>query len=161
MQKNTGQYNCAIVGATGAVGQTFLSLLTERKVCFKKLNLVASSRSAGKSVTHKNQNYTVRDINNFDFSDTDIVLFSAGTKVSKRYVKGIANSGPLVIDNTNAFRMDEDVPLIVPKVNGITSRSKCLSNIVANPNCTTIPMVRVLNQIDKYYNLTKIVVSTY
>jgi len=151
----------AIVGATGAVGNTLLDLMTERGFEFESLELVASARSAGRKVAYSGEEYTVCNLENFDFSNTDIAFFSCGTPVSKRYAPVATSQGALVIDNTNAFRMDKDSPLVVPQVNGKILRKRPRSGVIANPNCSTIPVARVVHELDKAYGLKKMIVSTY
>lgn len=151
----------ALVGATGAVGATFLQLFEERSFAYGDITLLASSRSAGRTVSVRGREHTVRDLGSFDFADTDLVFFSAGTEVSERFAPRAAARGALVIDNTNAFRMDRHAHLVVPQVNGELLRQRPPSGIVANPNCSTIPLVRLLRPLHDRYTLRSVVVSTY
>ena len=156
-----GRPNIAVVGATGAVGQTLLSLFDERDFPIGRLDLVASSRSAGRKITFRGQEHEVRVFEEVDFSGVDIAFFSAGTAFSRQWARKAAAQGALVIDNTNAFRMDPDTPLVVPQVNGDLLKSRPPSGIVANPNCSTIPIVRLLAPLDRHYHVQKLIVSTY
>jgi aspartate-semialdehyde dehydrogenase len=153
--------NVAVVGATGAVGETLLGLFDERKFHFDHLDLVASSRSAGRTLEFRGQQHTVHDLERFDFSDVDLAFFSAGTSISQKWARKAAEQGALVIDNTNAFRMDPDSPLAVPQVNGDLLGTRPRSGIIANPNCSTIPVVRLLAPLDNHYRVKKLIVSTY
>lgn len=156
-----GAPRVAIVGATGAVGTTLLDLFTERRYNYRSLDLVASSRSAGTQVTFEGREYTVRDLSTFDFSTVDIAFFSAGTSVSEKWVPIATAAGALVIDNTNAFRMDPDTPLVVPQVNAHVLKERPRSGVIANPNCSTIPLVRLLRPVHERWGLSRVVVSTY
>ncbi len=151
----------AIVGATGAVGKTLLELFDERNFDYGQIWLIASSRSAGQIIHHRGVNHQVYDLETFDFRGVDLVFSSAGTATSKNWGRRIAAQGPVVIDNTNAFRMEPDVGLIVPQVNSNQVLHKLKSRIIANPNCTTIPMVRALQPVHQEYSLNKLVISTY
>lgn len=151
----------AIVGATGAVGKELMTLMIERDFSFSELKLVASKRSAGSKITFKGRDYVVEDLETFDFSSTDIAFFSAGTGTSKIWASKAAGQGALVIDNTNAYRMDPDSPLVVPQVNGDLLKVRPKSGIVANPNCSTIQMVRMLDVVEKAFGLDRVIVSTY
>lgn len=153
--------NVTIVGATGAVGETLLTLIEERNFPFARLELVASKRSEGKRIKFKGHEFTVKNLETFDFSSTDLAFFSAGTQISRQWAKKAAEQGALVIDNTNAFRMDPLCPLVVPQVNAFELRQRPVSGIIGNPNCSTIQMVRILKPIHERYGLEKIVVSTY
>jgi aspartate-semialdehyde dehydrogenase len=153
--------NIAVVGATGAVGQTLLSLFEERDFSIARLELVASSRSAGRKIPFRGQEHEVRVFEEVDFSRVDIAFFSAGTALSRQWARKAAAQGALVIDNTNAFRMDPDTPLVVPQVNGDLLTSRPPSGIIANPNCSTIPIVRLLAPMDRHYHVRKLIVSTY
>lgn len=153
--------NVAIVGATGAVGETFLTVLAERKFPIKTLYPLASSRSAGKTVQFKNNEIEVLDLAEFDFSQVDIALFSAGGSVSKEYAPKAAAAGCVVIDNSSTFRYEDDIPLVVPEVNPhrIAEYKNC--GIIANPNCSTIQMVVALKPLYDAAGITRINVSTY
>ncbi len=151
----------AVVGASGAVGQEFLKVLEERNFPLDELILFGSSRSAGKEYTFKGEKIKVRELkHNDDFKGIDIALTSAGGSISKEYAGTITKHGAVMIDNSSAFRMDEDVPLIVPEVNATDAKNRP-RNIIANPNCTTIIMVVALQPIEKLSHINKIHVSTY
>ncbi|MET9773201.1 aspartate-semialdehyde dehydrogenase [Streptomyces sp. NPDC006367] len=151
----------AVAGGTGAVGRTLLRLVEERAFPVSGLRLLASARSAGTSVTALGRTTVVEDLATADFTGTDIAFFSAGTPVSARWAKKAAAAGALVIDNTNAFRMDRDSPLVVPQVNGGLLGERPVSGIVANPNCSTIPLVRLLRPVHETYGLRRVTVATY
>lgn len=153
--------NVAIVGVSGAVGQEFLRVLDEQNFPIDNLTLFGSSRSAGTSYTFRGTSYTVKELqDNDDFRGVDIAFVSAGASTSKKYAETITRYGALMIDNSSAFRMDEDVPLVVPEVNGddafVTPR-----NIIANPNCTTIQMVVALKPINDLSQIERVHVATY
>ncbi|PID26566.1 MAG: aspartate-semialdehyde dehydrogenase [Candidatus Cloacimonadota bacterium] len=150
--------NIAIVGATGAVGRVMLDLLLERDFKFDSLKLLASSKSAGKEIKSYNRSFTVELLEESSFKNIDIALFSAGSSISRKYAKIAVKEGAVVIDNSSCFRMDKDVPLVIPEVNGEKISKK---GIIANPNCTTIIMLTVLNRICKEIGVDKIVASTY
>ncbi|ACY16853.1 aspartate-semialdehyde dehydrogenase [Haliangium ochraceum] len=150
-----------IVGATGAVGTTLLTLLEERDLAIAELELFASARSAGRELRFRGAAYEVRDLEHADFSRTDIAFFSAGTAISRLWARKAAAQGALVIDNTNAFRSDAEVPLVVPQVNGDLLAQRPASGIIANPNCSTIPIARLLAPLDRAFRVEKLIVSTY
>ncbi len=153
--------NIAIVGASGAVGQEFLKVLAERPFKFKELKLFASARSAGKQIIFKGKNYTIQELRHGDdFKDIDIAFVSAGASISKEYAETITKHGAIMIDNSSAFRMDKDIPLVVPEVNGADAFD-CPRRIIANPNCTTIQMVVALNPIHKLSPIKRVRVATY
>jgi aspartate-semialdehyde dehydrogenase len=153
-------YNIAIIGATGAVGREILSTLVKRNFPIKNLTLLASERSAGEKLIYRNIEEEVKNINKFEIKDIDFAFFSAGSKVSELWAQKFANAGAIVIDNTSLFRMEKDVPLVVPEINGKLIR-KMKKGIIANPNCSTIQMVLSLQKIEELFGLKKIVVSTY
>lgn len=151
----------AIVGASGAVGQEFLRVLEERNFPMDELVLFGSSRSAGKSYTFRGKSIIVKELkHNDDFKGIDLVFASAGAGTSKEFAETMTKFGAVVIDNSSAFRMDKDVPLVVPEVNPEDSKIRP-RNIIANPNCTTIQMVVALNAIEKISHIKKVHVSTY
>ncbi|WP_078380850.1 aspartate-semialdehyde dehydrogenase [Sutcliffiella halmapala] len=152
-------YHVAVVGATGAVGQQMLHTLEERNFPIEKLTLLSSERSAGKKVLFKGQEFTVEKAEPEKFEGVHIALFSAGGSVSKELAPEAAKRGAIVVDNTSAFRMDPNVPLVVPEVNEFDINEH--NGIIANPNCSTIQMVVALEPIRKNYGLNKIIVSTY
>nr|WP_321406225.1 aspartate-semialdehyde dehydrogenase [uncultured Carboxylicivirga sp.] len=151
----------AIVGASGAVGQEFLKVLEERNFPLDELVLFGSSRSAGKTYTFKGKTLTVKELkHNDDFKDIDIALTSAGGGTSKEFAETITKHGAIMIDNSSAFRMDDDVPLVVPEVNAEDCKN-APRNIIANPNCTTIQMVVALKPINEISHIKQVHVSTY
>ncbi|MFT4170354.1 MAG: aspartate-semialdehyde dehydrogenase [Dysgonomonas sp.] len=151
----------AIVGVSGAVGQEFLKVLDERNFPFDELVLFGSARSAGKEYTFKGKKYTVKELkHNDDFKDIDIAFVSAGGGTSIEFADIITQFGTVMIDNSSAFRMDKDVPLVVPEVNGEDAKVRP-RNIIANPNCTTIQLVVALNPLEKVSHIKRVHVSTY
>ncbi len=151
----------AIVGASGAVGQELLRILAERNFPLDDLVLFGSSRSAGSKYTFRGKDYEVKLLqHNDDFKDVDIALTSAGAGTSKEFAETITKYGAVMIDNSSAFRMDEDVPLVVPEVNAEDALVRP-RGIIANPNCTTIMMVVVLNPIDKLSHIRKVHIASY
>lgn len=152
------KYNVAILGATGAVGQEFLNLIEERNFPFNELKLLASHRSAGKKIQFMGKEYTVEEATHDSFENVDIALFAGGA-ASKTFAPSAVKAGAVVIDNSSAFRMDPEVPLVVPEVNPqAIARHK---GIIANPNCSTIIMVMALKPIYDLARIKRIVVSTY
>lgn len=151
----------AIVGASGAVGQEFLRILAERNFPMDDLVLFGSERSAGRTYNFKGKDYKVKLLQyNDDFKDIDIAFVSAGGGTSKEFAETITKYGAVMIDNSSAFRMDDDVPLVVPEINPEDALTRP-RGIIANPNCTTIMMVVVLNPIDKLSHIKRIHVSSY
>jgi aspartate-semialdehyde dehydrogenase len=151
----------AIVGASGAVGQEFLRVLEERNFPLDELVLFGSTRSAGTKYTFRGKELTVKELkHNDDFKGIDLVWTSAGASTSKEYEKTITKYGAVMIDNSSAFRMDNDVPLIVPEVNAEQCRN-IPRNVIANPNCTTIQLVVALKAIEDIAHIKKVHVSTY
>ena len=151
----------AIVGASGAVGQELLRILDQRNFPLDDLVLFGSKRSAGRSYTFKGKEYRVKELcHNDDFKDVDIVFTSAGAGTSKEFAGDITKFGAVMIDNSSAFRMDDDVPLVVPEINPEDALTRP-RGIIANPNCTTIMMVVVLNPIDKLSHIRKIHIASY
>lgn len=153
--------NIAIVGASGAVGQEFLRVLTEQDFPVDNLRLFGSSRSAGQTRTFRGKEYTIEELtHDSDFSGIDIAFTSAGAGVSREYADTITRHGAIMIDNSSAFRMDPDVPLVVPEVNGDDAFDRP-RNIIGNPNCTTIQMVVALNAIERLSHIRRVHVATY
>lgn len=152
------KYNVAILGATGAVGQEFLNLIAERDFPFNELRLLASKRSKGKEINFMGKTYIVEEATMDSFKGIDIALFAGGS-ISKVYAKAAVDSGAVVIDNSSAFRMDPDVPLVVPEVNPEALDKH--KGIIANPNCSTIIMVMALKPIYDLAKIKRIIVSTY
>jgi aspartate-semialdehyde dehydrogenase len=151
----------AIVGATGAVGNTMLKVLHERKFPISKLIPLASSRSAGELVRFGRHDLEVEDLATFDFTGVDIALFSAGSAVSKEYAPIAASKGCVVIDNTAHFRYDDDIPLVIPEVNPEAIAAYKNRNIIANPNCSTIQMLVAIKPIYDAVGISRINVATY
>lgn len=154
--------NVAIVGASGAVGQELLKVLDEQDFPVTDLKLFGSSRSAGRVMSFRGKDYTVRELTHdtTDFSDVDFAFVSAGASTSREFASTITSGGALMIDNSSAFRMDEDVPLVVPEVNGADALT-APRGIIANPNCTTIQMVVALKPIDDLAGIRRVHVATY
>ena len=161
MSENKRKLNIAVVGATGAVGETMISILQERDFPIENLYPLASVRSAGKTVFYKNRPVEVLDINFFNFADADIAFFSAGSKVSEQWAPVAVENGCLVIDNTSFFRYEEDIPLVVPEVNPHRIADYKNRGIIANPNCSTIQMVVALKPIYDAVGISRINVATY
>jgi len=151
----------AIVGATGNVGREMLNVLDESDISIEQVFAVASNKSKGKTVKFGRKNLTVEDLSEFDFSKVDIALFSAGGTIAEKYAPLAAKENCIVIDNSSRFRMDDDVPLVVPEVNVDAIKGYKKRNIIANPNCSTIQMVVALHPLRQLANITRIVVSTY
>lgn len=152
------KYNVAILGATGAVGQEFLNLIEERNFPFAELKMLASKRSAGKKIQFMGEEYTVEEATEDSFKGVDIALFAGGA-ASKTFAPAAVKAGAVVIDNSSAFRMDPEVPLVVPEVN-----PEAIANhkgIIANPNCSTIIMVMALKPLYNVSKIKRVVVSTY
>ncbi|HEY9577329.1 MAG TPA: aspartate-semialdehyde dehydrogenase [Pseudobacillus sp.] len=156
---STKGFHIALVGATGAVGQQMLKTLEEREFPIGKLTLLSSARSAGKALLYKGEEVIVQEAKPESFEGVDIALFSAGGSISKQLAPEAVKRGAVVVDNTSAYRMDEDVPLVVPEVNKEDLRKH--NGIIANPNCSTIQMVAALEPIRQSYGLKKVIVSTY
>lgn len=154
-------YNIAVVGATGMVGTEIIKILEERDFPVGELTLLASKRSAGTELKFKDDDITVKLLEDADFEGIDIGLFSPGASVSAIYAPIAAAAGAVVIDNTSHFRQDPDVPLVVPEVNPEALSMYMRKNIVANPNCSTIQMVVALKPIHDRVHIKRIVVSTY
>lgn len=154
-------YNVAVLGATGAVGETMLSILAERNFPVGEVYALASGRSAGKQVEFKGGYLTVQDVEGFDFSKVQIGLFSAGASVSETYAPIAAAAGCVVIDNTSQFRYDADIPLVVPEVNPEAIAHYKNHGIIANPNCSTIQMLVALKPIHDAVGIERINVCTY
>lgn len=153
--------NVAIVGASGAVGQEFLRVLAEREFPIDNLLLFGSSRSAGNTYTFRGKDYTVQELKHGDaFKGVDVVFTSAGAGISKEYEADITKYGAVMIDNSSAFRMDEDVPLVVPECNAEDALNRP-RGVIANPNCTTIMMVVALQAIERLSHIKRVHVASY
>jgi aspartate-semialdehyde dehydrogenase len=154
-------FDVAVVGATGAVGETMLSILAERNFPVGKVYPLASARSAGKKVEFGDQRLTVEDLATFDFSKVQIGLFSAGASISAEFAPKAAAAGCVVIDNTSQYRYDDDIPLVVPEVNPQAIAGYKTRGIIANPNCSTIQMLVALKPIHDAVGIERINVATY
>lgn len=152
------ELNIAIVGATGAVGQEILSVIEERNLPFASLKMLASARSAGKTIEFKGKTYTVEETTENSFDGVDIALF-AGGPASRQFGRLAQSKGTVVIDNSSTFRLDEDVPLIIPEVNGDAAKNH--KGLIANPNCSTILLVGAITPLHKKSKVKRIIVSTY
>ncbi|MEQ7219506.1 aspartate-semialdehyde dehydrogenase [Vagococcus fluvialis] len=152
-------YTVAVVGATGAVGTKMKEMLESSTLPIKGIKFLASKRSAGKEITFKEETYIVEELTSEAFLGTDIALFSAGGSISQEFAPEAVKRGCVVIDNTSAFRMDEEVPLVVPEVN--PHHLNAHKGIIANPNCSTIQMMVALEPLRQTYGLNRIIVSTY
>ena len=154
-------YDIAVVGATGMVGEAMLSILAERNFPVGKLHLLAGENSAGTRLEYEGTYHKVGLLSEFDFSQVQIALFSAGASVSAEYAPKAADSGCVVIDNTSQFRRDADVPLVIPEVNPHAIGDYSFRGIIANPNCSTIQMLLALKPIHDAVKITRINVATY
>ncbi len=154
-------YNIAVVGATGAVGEVMLEILAERDFPVGEVYALASQRSAGEKLLFKNRQLVVQDLAEFDFSQAQIGLFSAGASISEKFAPIAAEAGCVVIDNTSQFRYDDDIPLVVPEVNPRDLAQYTNRSIIANPNCSTIQMVVALKPIYDAAGIERINVCTY
>jgi len=157
----TKLYDVAVVGATGAVGETIISILEERNFPVGNLYPLASARSAGKRIMFKGKSVTIENLADFDFSKVQIGLFSAGGSISEEFAPIAAAAGCVVIDNTSHFRYDDDIPLVVPEVNPGALDDYANRNIIANPNCSTIQMLVALKPIHDAVGIERINVATY
>lgn len=156
---NQKRFNVAVVGATGAVGEQILKLLEERQFPINELKLLSSARSAGKKIVFNGTEYTLEEARPESFDGIEIALFSAGGDVSKALCPAAAERGAVCIDNTSAFRMDPNTPLVVPEVN--PEKIAEHNGIIANPNCSTIQMVAALKPLQDRYGVERVIVSTY
>ncbi len=157
---HTHEITIAVVGATGAVGEVALELIAERWGRRAKVHALASEQSVGREVSYGRQSLVVDDLAEFDFKGCDYAIFSAGSEVSKVHAPRAVQAGAIVIDNTSYFRQDEEIPLVVPEVNGGVL-ADFREGIIANPNCSTIQMVTALAPIHRAYGIDSIVVATY
>ena len=152
-------YRLAIAGVTGAVGQEFLSIIEERNFPFQSLKVLASSRSAGKKMSFKGKEYTVEEMTKDSFKDVDVALFSAGASRSREFAPAAVKAGAVVVDNSSAYRMDPEVPLVIPEIN--PQAIKTHKGIIANPNCSTIIGIMPVWPLHKVNSVKRMVVSTY
>ncbi len=157
------KYNVAVVGATGAVGEEIFRIFEEIDFPFNKIVPLASERSAGRTIEFNGEELVIKELTETVFKEEkiEIALFSAGGSISAKYAPFAAEAGAVVIDNTSHFRMDEDVPLVVPEVNPHEIAEWKTTGIIANPNCSTIQMVQVLKPLDEAFDLQRVDVSTY
>jgi len=160
MSNEARRFHVAVVGATGAVGQTMLSILAERKFPISTLTLLASSRSAGQQVDFNGEKIIIQDLATFDPSGVEIALFSAGGGISKEFAPKFAAAGAVVIDNSSSFRYDDDVPLVVSEVNPEAAKNRP-RGIIANPNCSTMQLMPVLAPIHRDYGIERVNIATY
>ncbi|MCK5563971.1 MAG: aspartate-semialdehyde dehydrogenase [Planctomycetes bacterium] len=151
--------NIAIAGVTGAVGQEFLSILEQRDFPFDSIKMLASSRSAGKKIQFKNKEYTIEEMTENSFNGVDIALFSAGGSQSKAFAKAVTDAGCVMVDNSSAFRMDPEVPLVIPEINPQAIADH--KGIIANPNCSTIIGIVPVWPLHKANKVKRMIVSTY
>jgi len=152
--------NIAIVGATGNVGRKILEVIEKLNFQFSELYLIASDKSAGKKVTFKNKSYTIISLEKFDFSKVKIAFFSAGAKIAEKWAP-IAAKKTIVIDNSKYFRMDKDIPLVVPEVNPGALELYKNKNIISNANCSTIQLVLALKPLHDQFKIKRVITSTY
>ncbi len=152
--------NIAIVGATGNVGRKILEVIQKLDFKFGELYLIASDKSIGKKITFKNKTYSIVGLNDFDFSKVKIAFFSAGSDIAEKWAP-IAAKKTIVIDNSKHFRMDKDIPLVVPEVNVDTLKNYKNKNIIANANCSTIQLVLALKPLHDQFKIKRVIVSTY
>ena len=152
--------NIAIVGATGNVGRKLLEVLERTNFEFSELYLIASDKSVGKKITFKNKTYSIVRLSDFDFSKVKIAFFSAGSAIAEKWAP-IAAKKAIVIDNSKYFRMDKEIPLVVPEVNGEALKSYKNKNIIANANCSTIQLVLALKPLHDQFKIKRVIVSTY
>src|SRR5271157_3268350 len=154
-------FKIAVAGATGNVGREMLNILAERRFPVSEVVALASSQSIGKEVSFGDRTLKCKALEHYDFSDADICLMSAGGAVSKEFSPKIGAKGCVVIDNSSAWRMDPDVPLIVPEVNADAAKGYGKKNIIANPNCSTAQLVVALKPLHDKARIKRVVVSTY
>ncbi len=152
--------NIAIVGATGNVGRKLLEVIEKLNFKFSELHLIASDKSIGKKITFKNKNYSIVGLSDFDFAKVQIAFFSAGSAIAEKWAP-IAAKKTIVIDNSKHFRMDKEIPLVVPEVNADTLKNYKNKNIIANANCSTIQLVLALKPLHDQFRIKRVIVSTY
>ncbi|WP_341749925.1 aspartate-semialdehyde dehydrogenase [Candidatus Tisiphia endosymbiont of Sialis lutaria] len=157
----TKKYNIAVIGATGNVGRETLEILFERSLPINNIYAIASSESNGKEVSFGDGTIKISDIDSVDFSKIDIAFFSAGSEISKKYITMVTKQGCVVIDKSSFFRLDPDVPLIVPEANLASLKDYTIKNIIANPNCCTVPIATALKPLDNAVKIKRLVISTY
>ena len=155
------KFNVAVVGATGMVGESIISIFEERAFPVEQLTPIASKRSLGQKVSFRSKDLEIIDLDNFDFKGIDFAFFSAGAAVSREFAPLAAKAGAVVIDNTSEFRYDDEIPLVVPEVNPSALSEYRAKNIVANPNCSTIQLMIALAPIHNHIPIKKINIATY
>ncbi|MGB8717937.1 MAG: aspartate-semialdehyde dehydrogenase, partial [Desulfobacterales bacterium] len=155
------QFHVAVAGATGAVGNQMIACLEERNFPVKSLKLLATRKSVGRKLAFHGEEIAVAELTEESFKGVDIALFSAGGGTSEKYAPAAAAAGCVVVDNSSAWRMDPDVPLVVPEVNPHAVAGYTRKGIIANPNCSTIQMVVALNPVHRQYGIKRLVISTY
>ncbi|PIY20679.1 MAG: aspartate-semialdehyde dehydrogenase, partial [Deltaproteobacteria bacterium CG_4_10_14_3_um_filter_60_8] len=155
------RYNVAVAGATGAVGGAMLDVLARRDFPVAELRLLASERSVGKKLVFKGEEIAVQQLTRDSFAGIDVALFSAGASRSLEFAPAAAAAGAVVVDNSSAFRMDPEIPLVVPEVNSHAIAQYTKRGIIANPNCSTIQMVVALKPIHDRVGIKRLVISTY
>lgn len=153
------KYNIAILGATGAVGKEMLKILEERNFPINELRLLASKRSAGEEVEYNGKKYVIQEATENSFENIDIMLCAAESDISRKLSPAAVKAGAVVVDNSSAFRLDENVPLVVPEVNGEDVKKH--KGIIANPNCSTTIALTAINELNKYAKINRMIVSTY
>ena len=156
---NRRQYTVAIAGATGAVGVEMIKVLEERNFPVKTLKLLASSRSVGKKMMFRGENLTVEELRHDSFEGVDIALFSAGASISREFRQRVVDAGAVMIDNSSAFRMEPDVPLVIPEVNGADVKHH--KGVIANPNCSTTILLVAMAPLYRAFGIKRIIASTY
>jgi len=152
--------NIAIVGATGNVGRKLLEVLERTNFEFSEIYLIASDKSVGKKITFKNKNYSIIGLSDFDFGKVKLAFFSAGSSIAEKWAP-IAAKKTIVIDNSKYFRMDKEIPLVVPEVNSDALKLYKNKNIIANANCSTIQLVLALKPLHDQFKIKRVIVSTY
>jgi aspartate-semialdehyde dehydrogenase len=155
----SGKYHVAIVGATGAVGEEMIKTLERRKFPVGRLTLLASARSAGRKLVCMGEALTVQELREDSFAGVDVALFSAGGSISKKFAPCAVQAGAVVVDNSSAFRMDENVPLVIPEINGADVAGN--RGIIANPNCTTAITLMALWPLHREFGVTRIIAASY
>ena len=154
-------FNIAVVGATGAVGKEMVAILAQRNFPLENLHALASDRLPGRTVSFGDDEVVVEALSTFDFAQTDIALFSAGSEISAEYAPRAADAGCVVVDNSSCFRYEAEIPLVIPEINAYTLEAYRLHSIIANPNCSTIQMLVALSPLHKAAGIRRIDVATY
>jgi len=157
----TKKYNIAVIGATGNVGRETLNILAERNFPINKIHAIASNNSIGREVSFGERTLKINSLDNLDFDNVDIAFFSAGSNISKEFIPKATAKNCVVIDKSSFFRLDDQVPLVVPEANLSTLKGFTAKNIIANPNCIAIPLAVVLKPLDNEISIKRVVISTY